>query len=539
MSTSMKRDRLAILLVSVFFVLTNWSAFAKKAEPALVQQEEGYYYGYGKGATAAEAERAGKRDLVESALTAAVRSVNPKASRIQVSDASVKARINDIKPYVQSKKNEPPAVTYRMKIVDWDKKEKVYADALRADLSARLAAGKNKKNPADKVSAALAVLARLVEEGETDLLSAVPDGTELLSRRAEALCTDVEKSLVFTFSTQDGIVNAKTKFSVKVADDSGNAAGGFPIEFIWEAADLPSVMTEEVADVRTLVKTDVLGNASVDFPADANFRSRAVTLTVKTALAKSVPSSAVLKKLDVQTSADAHYVRFDDINAAFPSVVVPAGEFNAGAVPQDTRAQKKEAAHTASTPSYAIGLTPVTNAQYAAFLHTTRAENAPDYFDNPDYNQGKQPVVAVSYAEAEAYAAWLSEQTGSTYRLPTEEEWEKAARAGADIIYPWGDESPTDGKRANYKGNGRFTKTSPVGSFENGNNAWGLVDMSGNVAEWTSSNHGIEGETNLRTVKGGSWMDGPTELRISNFRNINSQNGYADVGFRLVKEVSE
>jgi len=120
----MKRNRLAILLVSVFFVLTNWSAFAKKAEPALVQQEEGYYYGYGKGATAAEAERAGKRDLVESALTAAVRSVNPKASRIQVSDASVKARINDIKPYVQSKKNEPPAVTYRMKIVDWDKKEK-------------------------------------------------------------------------------------------------------------------------------------------------------------------------------------------------------------------------------------------------------------------------------------------------------------------------------------------------------------------------------------------------------------------------------
>ena len=539
MSTSMKRNRLAILLVSVFFVLTNWSAFAKKAEPELVKQEEGYYYGYCKGATAAEAERAGKRDLVESALTAAVRSVNPKASRIQVSDASVKARINDIKPYVQSKKNEPPAVTYRMKIVDWDKKEKVYIDALRADLSARLAAGKNKKNPADKVSAALAVLARLVEEGETDLLSAVPYGKELLSRRAEALCTDVEKSLVFTFSTQDGIVNAKTKFSVKVADDSGNAAGGFPIEFIWEAADLPSVMTEEVADVRTLVKTDVLGNASVDFPADANFRSRAVTLTVKTALAKSVPSSAVLKKLDVQTSADAHYVRFDDINAAFPSVVVPAGEFNAGAVPQDTRAQKKEAAHTASTSSYAIGLTPVTNAQYAAFLHTTRAENAPDYFDNPDYNQGKQPVVAVSYAEAEAYAAWLSEQTGSTYRLPTEEEWEKAARAGADIIYPWGDESPTDGKRANYKGNGRFTKTSPVGSFENGNNAWGLVDMSGNVAEWTSSNHGIEGETNLRTVKGGSWMDGPTELRISNFRNINSQNGYADVGFRLVKEVSE
>ena len=538
MSTSMKRNRLAILLVSVFFVLTNWSAFAKKAEPELVKQEEGYYYGYGKGATAAEAEFAGKRDLVESALTAALRSVNPKAPRVQVSDASVKARITDIKPYSQSKKNEPPAVTYRMKIVDWDKKEKLYTDALRADLSARLATSKSKKNPADKLSGAVAILEKLVDEGETELLSAVPDGTELLSRRAEALCTDVTKNLGFTFSVKDGIVNASTKFSIKVADTSGNAAGGLPVTVTWEAADLPTD-AGEVADVRTLTKADALGTISVAFPADENFRNRAVTLTVQTALAKSVPSSAVLKKLDAQTIADAHYVRFDDINAAFPSVVVPEGEFNAGAVPQDTRAQKKEAAHTVSTVSYAIDVTPVTNARYAAFLHTTRAESAPDYFDNPDYNQGKQPVVAVSYSDAEAYAAWLSEQTGFTYRLPTEEEWEKAARAGADIIYPWGDENPTDGKRANYKGNGKFTKTSPVGSFENGNNAWGLVDMSGNVAEWTSSSHGIEGETNLRTVKGGSWMDGPTELRISNFRNINSQNGYADVGFRLVKEVSE
>ena len=539
MSTSMKRNRLAILLVSVFFVLTNWSAFAKKAEPELVKQEEGYYYGYGKGATAAEAERAGKRDLVESALTAALRSVNPKASRVQVSDASVKARINDIKPYVQSKKNEPPAVTYRMKIVDWDKKEKVYADALRADLSARLATSKSKKNPADQISGALAILAKLVDEGETELLSAVPDGTELLSRRVEALCTDVEKSLVFEFSVKDGIVNSGTKFSVKVTDASGNAAGGLPLAFLWEAADLPADTTDEVADVRTLVKADAIGNASVDFPADPNFRNRPVTLTVRTTLSQSVPSSAVLKKLDAQTTADARYVRFDDLNAAFPSVVVPEGEFNAGAVPQDTHAQKKETAHTASTVSYAIDVTPVTNARYAAFLYTTRAESAPDYFDNPDYNQGKQPVVAVSYSDAEAYAAWLSEQTGATYRLPTEEEWEKVARAGADVVYPWGDENPTDGKRANYKGNGRFSKTSPVGSFENGNNAWGLVDMAGNVAEWTSSSHGIEGETNLRTVKGGSWMDGPTELRISNFRNINSKNGYADVGFRLVKEVSE
>ena len=63
--------------------------------------------------------------------------------------------------------------------------------------------------------------------------------------------------------------------------------------------------------------------------------------------------------------------------------------------------------------------------------------------------------------------------------------------------------------------------------------------MSGNVWEWTTSAHNEEGETNLRTVKGGSWMDGPADLRISNYSNRNSENGYPDVGFRLVKEVSE
>ncbi|QTQ12238.1 SUMF1/EgtB/PvdO family nonheme iron enzyme [Treponema parvum] len=541
MSTAMKRNRLAILLFSVFFVLTDWTVFAKKAVPELVKQEEGFYYGYGKGSTMAEADMAAKRDLIENALAAELKAANVRSPKLELSDESVKARLTDVKPYAQSKKNEPPAVTYRIKFADWEKREKVYTDNLRSDLAAKLNSSRNKKNPADKITGAIEVLIRLIDEGETDLLSAQPDGTELLSRRAETLCSDVSKSLVFTLSVEDGFVGPSTKFAVKVADSSGNAAAGFSVSAVWEIPDVPADADsiDIQGGVSAIFKTDALGNAVIDYPVAEDFRDRAVMLTVTSALTRQLPSLSLLKKLDAQSAVEGRYVHFTDLAASFPSVDIPEGEFNAGAVPQDTRAQKKEASRTASTGAYAIDLTPVTNARYGAYLYLTQSDNAPDYFDNPDYNQGKQPVVGLSLKDVEAYAAWLSEKLGVTYRLPTEEEWEKAARAGEDVIYPWGDQSPTDGVRANYKGNGKFSKPSPVGSYENGNNAWGLTDMAGNVAEWTSSSHGIEGETNLRTVKGGSWMDGPTELRISNFRNIDSQNGYADVGFRLVKEVSE
>jgi formylglycine-generating enzyme required for sulfatase activity len=533
MSKSMRLSRFAI---SVCIALAGGIVFAKTS-PELVKQEEGFYYGFGKGSTAEEASLEAKRDLVSSALTATLRAVDAKASRVNVSDESVKARLADLKPYAEEKKGFSPAVTYRIKIADWEKKEKAYADILRADLAARVNGLPGKHDVSGRITGAVAILARLADEGETELLSAQPSGTELLSRKVESICADAARSLVLTIAVRDGFIDPASKFSVKASDSSGNAVAALSLNVIWDTPSLPTeAAVADVPEVRTMVKTDAFGIAAVDYPVSADYRNRPVTLTVTTACAASVPSSAALKKLDAATAVDARYVHFDDIKTAFPSVTVPAGEFNAGAVAQDTRAGKKEAARIVTTGSYAVDVGPVTNARYAAFLHATRAENMPEYFDNSDYNQGDQPVVGVSAKDAEAYADWLSAQTGCKYRLPTEEEWEKAARAGKETIYPWGDDSPSDAQRANYKGNSLFSVTSPVGAFENGKNASGLVDMAGNVWEWTSSTHSKDAASTLRIVKGGSWMDGPTELRISNFREIDGQTGYPDVGFRLIKE---
>ena len=181
---------------------------------------------------------------------------------------------------------------------------------------------------------------------------------------------------------------------------------------------------------------------------------------------------------------------------------------------------------------------PVTNALYEMFLDDTGATTFPEYWDNPDYNEPGQPVVGVSLEDANRFAAWLSARLGVKKRLPTEDEWEKAARGGQDVIYPWGDQGPADGVRANYSGNGRFSATSPVGSFEAGRNAFGLYDMAGNVWQWTSTPLAAGTGLPRRIVKGGSWMDGPNDLRVSNRRDVDPSKGYVDVGFRLVREAS-
>jgi formylglycine-generating enzyme required for sulfatase activity len=171
--------------------------------------------------------------------------------------------------------------------------------------------------------------------------------------------------------------------------------------------------------------------------------------------------------------------------------------------------------HVVELGDFLIGRTPVTNAQYQVFVQETGHES-PEHWEGsicpPDTEA--HPVVNVSWLDAQAYCGWLSRATGLSYGLPSEAEWEKAARGVDGRVYPWGDEfDPTLANTAEQGPGG----TSAVGAFPGGASPYGVLDMSGNVWEWTSSimkpyfyvagdgRESLEVAEAPRVVRGGSW----------------------------------
>ena len=205
------------------------------------------------------------------------------------------------------------------------------------------------------------------------------------------------------------------------------------------------------------------------------------------------------------------------------------------------------------TDAYAITVTPITNAQYAAFVEET-GHPAPNIDratwksyglvhpyrrtrryawtnGRPPAGREQHPVVLVSRADARAYAAWLSRRTGRTWRLPSEVEWEKAARGADGRIFPWG--NFFDPAKLNSHDEGPFD-TTPVGSYPAGASPFGLLDAAGQVFEWTSAPGRAKGRT---IVKGGSWDDkgcGVCRPAARHSRPVTIK--HILIGFRLVRE---
>jgi formylglycine-generating enzyme required for sulfatase activity len=276
---------------------------------------------------------------------------------------------------------------------------------------------------------------------------------------------------------------------------------------------------------------------------------------VWTALPTSVPA------LENPTATDLSLLQVPG-GAALTFVEVPGGAFLMGASDHDTNAQSDEKPqHTVTLPTYWIGKTEVTNAQYRPFVTGDGYSNpaywtsagwawreknnvvAPAYWHDSTLNGDDLPVGGMSWYEAMAYCRWLSSKTGEDIQLPTEAEWEKAARGTDGRIYPWGDTWNQTYAQSTSGG------SVPIGSYPAGASPYGALDMAGNVWEWTRSEYrsypynpidGREDATNPDgkrfTLRGGGWSIESIDLRASGrYYYFTPDFHDRNVGFRLAR----
>ncbi|WP_217808094.1 formylglycine-generating enzyme family protein [Oceanibacterium hippocampi] len=207
---------------------------------------------------------------------------------------------------------------------------------------------------------------------------------------------------------------------------------------------------------------------------------------------------------------------------------------------------------TVRLPAFRITATPISNADYGRYIAAT-GHPAPDVDratwqdyglvhpyartrrfawrdGRPPMGREDHPVVLVSHADATDYANWLSRETGQRWRLPTADEWEKAARGDDGRYFPWGNDF--DPARLNSHDAGPFD-TMPVGSFPAGASPYGVLDVAGQVFEWTATPAGAH----RHVVKGGSWDDkGCGVCRAAAGHGRPDQIKHILIGFRLVRE---
>jgi formylglycine-generating enzyme required for sulfatase activity len=232
---------------------------------------------------------------------------------------------------------------------------------------------------------------------------------------------------------------------------------------------------------------------------------------------------------------------FRDCTDCPEMVVVPAGRFTMGSpkeVRERLRAEDEGPDHEVSFAApFAIGRYHVT---YVDWEVCERDQACPSIYTRSDPRRGRRPAMAMSWPEAKGFADWLSKRTKQAYRLPTEAEWEYAARGGTTTAYYTG-EAITHAQ-ANF---GEFNGgTDPVGTYPP--NAFGLYDMAGNAWHWVEDVYrrsyapdpqAYADARSHRVVRGGSWASQASDLRSAKRVDISPDAHPDNTGFRLVREI--
>ena len=246
-------------------------------------------------------------------------------------------------------------------------------------------------------------------------------------------------------------------------------------------------------------------------------------------------------------------------------ISIPEGTFLMGSTPEETKAAYADAKlrssmlephtfdaelprHPVYLSTYEISRYEITNAQYRAFIETTnrptpRGHNGEETWLDETFNGDTQPVVGVTWFDAQAFAEWIG---GS---LPTEAQWERAARGTEGRTYPWGDTPPKARQHANFAR--RYNRPIPVGQFPKGESPKGIADLAGNVWEWCLDEYSptfyqqgdAHNPLNLRfrdvlrsrVIRGGAWDVGRAFLRSSLRFKFYPLDSTHTIGFRVVR----
>ena len=291
------------------------------------------------------------------------------------------------------------------------------------------------------------------------------------------------------------------------------------------------------------------------------------------------PAGAMEHSIALSRAARRHGDRFRDCADCPEMVVIPAGEFRMGCVSGQNCADRERPVHEVRIGApFALSVREVTRGQFRRFVDATshRMSGGCSVLDDDDWqrrddrgwlNPGFEqtddhPVACVSWDDAGAYASWLSRQTGERYRLPSESEWEYAARAGSTAKYHFGNDESELCRYGNHAdastdfdwsskscSDGVGEMTAPVGSYEA--NGFGLHDMHGNVWEWAGDcwnrsyagapadgSAWLSGDCGQRVLRGGTWVDDPRFLRTAYRFRRTAGSRIDNIGFRVARTLA-
>ena len=232
----------------------------------------------------------------------------------------------------------------------------------------------------------------------------------------------------------------------------------------------------------------------------------------------------------------------------YPLVNIPAGPFTIGTYPTGLRkTDHEEPQRSVTLDAFAIGTYHVNNSQYALYVKET-GYRQPLYWGDERFNRKDYPIVGINWFEANNFLDWINNITGMNYRLPTEAEWEKAARGTDGREYPWGNK--WDAGKANTS-ESQLKRLTPVGSYPEGVSPFGCYDMAGNAYDWCSDwfheetykhspseNPMGAAEGRRKVVRGGSWLPrGEFAARCANRAAYEPIRAVHNVGFRIAIDI--